>query len=70
MRLEQIADIIATPFFFALAVYFYGIEDKTPFEYVLFAFAILGFIVDATFTLLSIRGHCRKACKSRTNNSK
>ena len=40
MRLNQMADIIATPFFFALAVYFYGIEDKTPFEYVLFAFAI------------------------------
>jgi uncharacterized membrane protein YbhN (UPF0104 family) len=70
MRLSEITDMVSIPFFFALTLYFYGIEDKTPLEYVLFLFSIIGFFVDTILTLLLVRGHCRKACKSSINNSK
>jgi hypothetical protein len=70
MRLIEMVNIISIPFFFTLTIYFYGIKDKTPLEYVLYVFAIIGFLIDTSLTLVLIRGHCRKACKSSTNNSK
>ena len=43
-------DIFAIPFFFLLIIYFYNIQDKTYFEWVLFLFSITGFIADSLFT--------------------
>ena len=50
-NLVHLGDILAIPFFFALAVYFYQIKDKTRTEFVLMLFSIGGFIADMLFTL-------------------
>jgi hypothetical protein len=49
-KLTHIGDMLATPFFLLLVIYFYNMENKTPFENVLFLFSITGFLVDATFS--------------------
>ena len=51
-QLPHIGDILAIPFFFLLALYFYNIKQKTSFEYILFFFAITGLIADIYFTYM------------------
>ena len=51
-NLSHYGDILAIPFFILLSVYFYNIEHKSPIEYVLFMFAISGFILDSLYTFL------------------
>lgn len=48
--LVHYGDIIAVPFFFLLSYYFYKIKNKTKLEYVLFIFALGGFLVDLIFS--------------------
>jgi len=45
-------DILAIPFFGLLVLYFYGIENKSPMEYVLLTFSALGFILDIFYTYI------------------
>jgi len=45
-------DILAIPLFALLVYYFYNIENKSTLEYILFSFAVLGFIVDSLFTII------------------
>ncbi len=45
-------DILAIPGFALLILYFYTIENKTVFEYVLFGFSICGFVLDILYTFL------------------
>jgi len=45
-------DIAAIPFFALLIYYFYLIENKTPFEYLLFLFSIAGFVLDILYTYI------------------
>jgi hypothetical protein len=56
-NISHYGDILAIPFFALLALYFYNIENKTIFEYVLFLFSIAGFILDIfyTYIFLSIK---------------
>jgi len=70
MKIREIADVLAIPFFFGLALYFYNIPNKTPIEYVFYIFSISAFIVDLSLTLALVRSNCRKACKSKMYNSK
>jgi hypothetical protein len=51
-NLSHYGDIIAIPFFALLSYYFYNIQDKTTFEYVLFYFSIGGFTADSFYTIL------------------
>ena len=51
-NLSHYGDILAIPFFALLVVYFYSIENKTTFEYVLFLFSIAGFILDILYTYI------------------
>ena len=64
MKIREIVDVIAVPFFFLLSLYFYSLENKTPIEYTLYIFSITGFIVDLSLTLLLVKSQCRKVCKS------
>ncbi len=43
-------DILAIPFFALLVIYFYNIENKSAFEYLLFYFSISGFVLDILYT--------------------
>ena len=70
MKIREIFNVIAVPFFFLLSLYFYSIEHKTPIEYTLYIFSIIGFIVDLSLTLWLVKSQCRKVCKSNINNSK
>jgi len=70
MKIREIVDVIAVPFFFLLSLYFYNIENKTPIEYTLYIFSIIGFIVDLSLTLWLVKSQCRKVCKSNINSSK
>jgi hypothetical protein len=54
-RLSHYGDILAIPFFALLINYFYNIEKKTQTEYLLFIFAILGFILDILYTIIFIK---------------
>jgi len=45
-------DILAIPFFLLLSIYFYNKNKKTLLEYILFFFAISGFILDIIFTYI------------------
>ena len=53
-NLSHYGDILAIPFFYLLVVYFYKIQNKTPLEYVLLAFAICGFVLDIFYTYLFV----------------
>jgi len=70
MKIREIINVIAVPFFFLLSLYFYSLENKTPIEYTLYIFSITGFIVDLSLTLLLVKSQCRKVCKSNMNSSK
>lgn len=48
--LSNYGDVLAIPLFALLTFYFYGIENKSYLEYLLYAFAISGFILDSAFT--------------------
>jgi len=54
--LTHYGDILAIPFFLALVLYFYRIEDKTFEEYVLFAFSCCGFAIDLLFSVAFLLG--------------
>lgn len=45
-------DIAAIPFFAMLVYYFYLIDHKTLFEYLLFLFSIAGFVLDVLYTYI------------------
>lgn len=45
-------DILAIPFFLLLSIYFYNKNRKTLLEYILFFFAISGFVLDSIFTYI------------------
>ena len=51
-NLSHYGDILAIPLFILLSVYFYKIEHKSPLEYVLFGFALAGFVLDTLYTYL------------------
>ncbi len=51
-NLSHYGDVLAIPFFALLMIYFYNIENKTIFEYVLFLFAIAGFVLDILYTYI------------------
>jgi len=70
MKIRELVDIVAVPFFLLLSLYFYNLENKTPIEYTLYIFSIIGFIVDLSLTLWLVKSQCRKVCKSNMNNSK
>lgn len=50
--ISHYGDILAIPFFALLIIYFYNIEEKSIIEYILFYFAIAGFILDILYTYL------------------
>jgi hypothetical protein len=52
MAIDRWADVIAIPFFFFLSLYFYKIENKSPYEWILFLFSISGFLGDILFTYM------------------
>ena len=54
-NIHHYGDILAIPFFLLLSIYFYNIESKTPLEYILFVFSIVGFLTDSLFTIRFIR---------------
>ena len=49
-NIENYGDILAIPFFIMLSYYFIIKNNKTIFEYLLMAFAIIGSIADIYFT--------------------
>jgi len=48
-------DLMAIPFFFVMSLYFADMENKTPFEWILFAFSVTGLFADIYFSFLFIR---------------
>jgi len=54
-NISHIGDIFAIPFFGLLIFYFYQIEDKNEIEWVLYIFAIGGFLLDILFTAIFIK---------------
>lgn len=54
-NLSHYGDVLAIPFFALLSFYFYNIEEKSPMEYVLFAFSLSGFILDIVYTYIFFR---------------
>ena len=50
-NLSHYADLLAIPFFILSSIYFYQIENKTPLEYMLFLFSVLGALADIFFTV-------------------
>ena len=53
-NLNHYGDILAVPFFALLSYYFYRIENKTVFEYVLFLFSISGCVLDMLYTYIYV----------------
>jgi hypothetical protein len=51
-NLSHYGDILAIPFFGLLVLYFYGIDNKTPMEYMLLVFSATGFVLDIFYTYL------------------
>lgn len=54
-NMSHYGDILAIPFFLLLVIYFYNIPNKSLFEYILFMFAIAGFVLDIIYTYLFFR---------------
>jgi hypothetical protein len=52
--MSHYGDILAIPFFALLTIYFYNIEDKSPTEYILLFFGIIGFIADILYTYIYV----------------
>jgi hypothetical protein len=59
-KLTHIGDIIATPFFLLLTIYFYNIENKTNLEIILFLFSLSGFLIDFAFSYFYLVGLRKK----------
>uniref|UniRef100_A0A6C0I3M0 Uncharacterized protein n=1 Tax=viral metagenome TaxID=1070528 RepID=A0A6C0I3M0_9ZZZZ len=49
-HISHIGDIFAIPFFTLLVYYFYMIENKSPFEMILFLFSVSGLLLDTSFS--------------------
>ena len=50
--MSHVGDLLAIPFFFLLIVYFYYIENKSSFEWILYLFSICAFLADLLFTYI------------------
>ena len=50
MNLCHYADMLAIPFFFLMALYFYKKRNRTFFENILLLFAVSGLILDSYFS--------------------
>lgn len=50
--ISHLGDLAALPFFFLLISYFYYIENKSPFEWILYLFSISAFLADIVFTYI------------------
>ena len=53
-NMSHYGDILAIPFFALLTIYFYNMEDKSPTEYILLFFGIVGFIADILYTYIYV----------------
>jgi hypothetical protein len=53
-HLGHYEDILAIPLFALLTIYFYNIEHKTPIEYLLLFFGMVGFIADIVNTYIYV----------------
>jgi hypothetical protein len=51
-NISHYGDVLAIPFFALLMVYFNNIKEKSTLEYVLFSFAISGFLLDIIYTYM------------------
>ena len=54
---SHIFDILTIPFFALLIVYFYGLNEKTTIEWVLYWFGIVAFVIYSIFTVLYLKRH-------------
>jgi len=54
---SHIFDIFTIPFFALLFFYFYEIKNKTPIEWILYVFSIIGGIGYTIFTILFVKRH-------------
>ena len=52
MKLSQLGDILAIPFWMLLIYYFHNIHNHTVIEHVLYLFSICGLVADVFFTYL------------------
>jgi len=59
-QLTHIGDIIATPFFLLMTIYFYYVEDKSYLEILLFLFSLACLIIDVTFSYFYLVGIKKK----------
>lgn len=53
--INHYGDMLAIPWFIALILYFYNIENRSILEDLLLVFSILGFLVDAFLTYHFLR---------------
>lgn len=53
-HLSHYGDIAAIPVFILIIIYFYQIENKNPFEWMIFSFSIIGLLFDIYFTIMFI----------------
>ena len=51
-NISHYGDVLAIPFFALLMIYFNNIKEKSILEYVLFSFAISGFVLDIIYTYM------------------
>ncbi len=54
---SHIFDIFTIPFFALLIFYFYNFNNKTPVEWILYLFGIIGFVTYFIFTILFVKRH-------------
>jgi len=59
-KLTHIGDMLATPFFILLTIYFYKIENRTLLEEILFLFSFACLIIDVTFSYFYLVGLGKK----------
>ena len=54
---SHVFDIFTIPFFVLLFFYFYEIKNKTPIEWILYVFSIIGSVGYIIFTILFVKRH-------------
>jgi hypothetical protein len=54
---SHVFDIFTIPFFVLLFFYFYEIKNKTPIEWILYVFSIIGGVGYIIFTILFVKRH-------------
>jgi len=59
-ELTHIGDMLATPFFLLLTIYFYNIENRTLLQDILFLFSFACLIIYVTFSYFYLVGLRRK----------